>query len=85
MIWTGDIVAHDIWNTSRKTNLEIIDYTIRALVSYLPGIPVFPALGNHEGEPVDRYSREVSFLIPFITHKSIMLCRNSEYIDIDFI
>lgn len=55
VIWTGDIVAHDIWNTSRKTNLEIIDYTIRALVSYLPGIPVFPALGNHEGEPVDSF------------------------------
>ncbi|CAN7988622.1 unnamed protein product [Ixodes hexagonus] len=56
VIWTGDIVAHDIWNTSRESNLAIIDYTTKTLAKYMdPSIPVFPALGNHEGEPVDSF------------------------------
>ncbi|XP_029846362.2 sphingomyelin phosphodiesterase [Ixodes scapularis] len=57
VIWTGDIVAHDIWNTSRASNLAVIDYTTKTLAKYLDpsGVPVFPALGNHEGEPVDSF------------------------------
>lgn len=55
VIWTGDMVAHSIWNTSRARNLAIMQYTVDALVKYLPGVPIFPALGNHEGNPVDSF------------------------------
>ncbi|EEC06961.1 sphingomyelin phosphodiesterase, putative, partial [Ixodes scapularis] len=57
VIWTGDSVAHDYWNTSRESNLAVIDYTTKTLAKYLDpsGVTVFPALGNHEGEPSDRY------------------------------
>ncbi|XP_037518477.2 sphingomyelin phosphodiesterase [Rhipicephalus sanguineus] len=55
VIWTGDMVAHDIWNTSRLCNLGIMEYTVKAIEKYLPGVPVYPALGNHEGQPVDSF------------------------------
>ncbi|XP_075752511.1 sphingomyelin phosphodiesterase isoform X4 [Rhipicephalus microplus] len=55
VIWTGDMVAHHIWNTSRLANLGIMEYTVKTIEKYLPGIPVYPALGNHEGEPVDSF------------------------------
>ncbi|KAG0431190.1 hypothetical protein HPB47_022011, partial [Ixodes persulcatus] len=54
VIWTGDVVAHDIWNTSREKTLAMIDYTSMSLAEYMgPSVPVYPALGNHEGEPVN--------------------------------
>ncbi|XP_077489009.1 sphingomyelin phosphodiesterase-like [Amblyomma americanum] len=55
VIWTGDMVAHNIWNTTRARNLDIMQYTVDALEKYLPGVPIFPALGNHEGNPVDSF------------------------------
>lgn len=55
VIWTGDMVAHDVWNTSRAGNLDIIEYTVKSLEKYLPGVPIYPALGNHEGNPVDSF------------------------------
>ncbi|KAH6928724.1 hypothetical protein HPB50_018775 [Hyalomma asiaticum] len=54
IIWTGDMVAHHVWNTSRTGNLDIMEYTVKMIEKYLPGVPVYPALGNHEGQPVDR-------------------------------
>lgn len=70
VIWTGDIVAHDIWNTSRASNLAVIDYTTKTLAKYLDpsGVPVFPSLGNHEGEPVDRWAG-ASACAPFFQSK----------------
>ncbi|CAN7994787.1 unnamed protein product [Ixodes pacificus] len=56
VIWTGDVVAHDIWNTSREKTLAMIDYTAMSLAEYMgPSVPVYPALGNHEGEPVNSF------------------------------
>ncbi|XP_075551077.1 sphingomyelin phosphodiesterase-like [Dermacentor variabilis] len=63
VIWTGDMVAHDVWNTSRASNLDIMEYTVKSLEKYLPGVPIYPALGNHEGNPVD------SFPIPAVKGK----------------
>lgn len=55
IIWTGDLVPHNVWNTSRSGNLEALRYTVEALQKYLPGVPVYPALGNHEGNPADSF------------------------------
>ncbi|XP_064489276.1 sphingomyelin phosphodiesterase-like [Ornithodoros turicata] len=55
VIWTGDMVPHDIWNVSRTDNLAIMKETAEMIARYLPGVPVFPALGNHEGVPVDSF------------------------------
>ncbi|XP_049527023.1 sphingomyelin phosphodiesterase isoform X6 [Dermacentor silvarum] len=55
VIWTGDIVPHDYWNTSREGNIAVTKYTADAIAKFLPGVPVFPAIGNHESHPSDSF------------------------------
>lgn len=60
-IWTGDVPPHNIWNQSRADQIAALDYANKLIVEYLPGLKVFPAVGNHEGAPVN------SFPPPFVT------------------
>jgi sphingomyelin phosphodiesterase len=53
-LWTGDLLAHDIWNQTRDENLKIIKDTVNQMSENFPGIPIFPSLGNHESAPVNR-------------------------------
>lgn len=55
ILWTGDLPPHDIWNQTREENLKIIKETVRQMSEMFPGIPIFPALGNHESAPVNRF------------------------------
>ena len=34
--------------------IAALDYANKLIVKYLPGLKVFPAVGNHEGAPVNR-------------------------------
>ncbi|KAK6631215.1 hypothetical protein RUM43_014312 [Polyplax serrata] len=60
IIWTGDIPPHDVWNQTRDENLMILKETVSQLTKFFPGVPIFPALGNHEAVPVN------SFPPPFV-------------------
>ncbi|XP_073991231.1 sphingomyelin phosphodiesterase isoform X2 [Rhodnius prolixus] len=60
IIWTGDLPPHDVWNQTREENLMILKETVAQMVKTFPGIPIFPALGNHEAAPVN------SFPPPFV-------------------
>ncbi|XP_071804161.1 sphingomyelin phosphodiesterase-like [Asterias amurensis] len=63
---TGDIPAHDVWNQTRQDQTSALNETTQYLMKYLPGVPVYSALGNHESSPVN------SFPPPFVTgHNSI--------------
>jgi len=53
--WTGDLPAHDIWNQTKEGNKEVVRATARQLQKFFPGVPVYPALGNHESVPVDSF------------------------------
>lgn len=56
LFWTGDNVAHDIWN---QTSHENSDYTVRIsewLQEHLGDVPVYPTPGNHEFFPVNAMS-----------------------------
>ena len=53
--WTGDLPAHDIWRQTRASNADIVRGTARQLRQHFPGVPVYPALGNHESVPVDSF------------------------------
>jgi hypothetical protein len=44
-----------VWNQTREENLMILKETVAQLTKTFPGIPIFPALGNHESAPVNRY------------------------------
>lgn len=59
-MWTGDLPPHDVWNQTREENLKIIRETVLQMAERFPGIPIFPALGNHESAPVN------SFPPPFV-------------------
>ncbi|KAL0268955.1 UNVERIFIED_CONTAM: hypothetical protein PYX00_010720 [Menopon gallinae] len=60
IIWTGDIPPHDVWNQTREENIMILKETVQQLTQFFPGVPIFPALGNHEAAPVN------SFPPPFV-------------------
>lgn len=55
IVWTGDIVPHNVWNTSRAGNLDTIREAVQMVKDYFPDVPVFPAIGNHESHPVNAF------------------------------
>lgn len=56
IVWTGDLVPHDVWNQSKSHNLQIIKEAVKQMTEKFPNVPIFPALGNHESSPVNRYN-----------------------------
>ncbi|ROT72613.1 Sphingomyelin phosphodiesterase B [Penaeus vannamei] len=56
ILWTGDLIPHNVWNTTREGNLDIIRQTVQMVKQYFPDTPVFPAIGNHESHPVNATS-----------------------------
>ncbi|KAF5282840.1 hypothetical protein FQA39_LY17490 [Lamprigera yunnana] len=53
--FTGDIVSHRVWATSRKENAIAIKTFLQGLKDTFGDIPVYPILGNHEAHPVDLF------------------------------
>jgi len=56
ILWTGDLIPHDVWSTSKQENIYIIDRLVKLLAQYFPGVPVYPTLGNHEAHPVNAFA-----------------------------
>ncbi|PWY63453.1 Metallo-dependent phosphatase [Aspergillus eucalypticola CBS 122712] len=53
-LFTGDIVAHDIWNTSQESVLASFNETNSALHTLLNNNnPIYAAIGNHDTHPVN--------------------------------
>ena len=63
---TGDLPAHDIWRQSRASNLHTIRIVAEALHKYFPDTPVLPAIGNHEGFPVNMFPGLTSMIISYL-------------------
>lgn len=55
ILWTGDLPPHDVWNQTKEENLKVLQETVAQMSDMFPGVPIFPALGNHESSPVNRY------------------------------
>ncbi|XP_054156915.1 sphingomyelin phosphodiesterase-like [Oppia nitens] len=55
VIWTGDNIPHDVWNTTQTVNLLHIDAMTNAIKSSFSDKMVFPCLGNHETHPINMY------------------------------
>ncbi|XP_042894288.1 sphingomyelin phosphodiesterase-like isoform X2 [Penaeus japonicus] len=55
ILWTGDLIPHNLWNTSREGNLDVTRQAVQMIKDSFPGIPVFPAVGNHEAHPVNAF------------------------------
>lgn len=78
IVWTGDLVPHDVWNQTKEENMKIIKETVKQMSEKFPGIPIFPALGNHESSPVNRFVVETSVYLIFLMNKffqnGIIIC-----------
>jgi len=55
IIWTGDLPAHNDWNQSRSGQTFLLTNLTSLLLKYFPNTPVYPALGNHESDPVNSF------------------------------
>jgi len=56
IVWTGDLVPHDVWSTEKAENLYIIDRLMTLMKTYFPNTPLYPTLGNHESSPFNVFS-----------------------------
>lgn len=55
IFWTGDLLPHDIYNQSKDGNIELIKKLTELITKHFPDAPIFPALGNLEGHPVNSF------------------------------
>lgn len=53
IIFTGDSPVHAVWETTPEGNLGIANTTYSLMKKYLPNVPFFGAIGNHEFSPVN--------------------------------
>ena len=53
IIWTGDLIPHNVWSSDRSENVLIMRKLINLFRQYFPTTPIYPTLGNHEGSPVN--------------------------------
>jgi sphingomyelin phosphodiesterase len=53
IIWTGDNIAHNIWEQTENTQADTTLNISQALKNYFPNTPVYPIFGNHECFPAD--------------------------------
>lgn len=55
IIWTGDLPPHDVYNQTKAGNLKHNHYVYNLFSTYFPKTPIFPALGNHETDPINSF------------------------------
>lgn len=60
VIWTGDIPPHDVWNQTRKGQIDLLRKVSQLIGKHLGSVPIYPSLGNHESVPINKLS-----LLPF--------------------
>lgn len=62
---SGDLVSHTVWAYTPETHSFMVKNLSDTIRSYFPKTPVYFAVGNHEGVPVDKW---VNLYSMFITH-----------------
>uniref|UniRef100_A0A0N5AF90 Sphingomyelin phosphodiesterase n=1 Tax=Syphacia muris TaxID=451379 RepID=A0A0N5AF90_9BILA len=50
---TGDMEAHNIWDYTREDTMANLNNISSVIHKYFPKTPIFEAIGNHEGVPMD--------------------------------
>ncbi|XP_046742725.1 sphingomyelin phosphodiesterase-like [Diprion similis] len=54
--FTGDIIDHGVWETTREGNIESIKKTFKQLYETFGSVPVYPIFGNHEPNPTNVFA-----------------------------
>ncbi|KAJ6645977.1 Sphingomyelin phosphodiesterase, partial [Pseudolycoriella hygida] len=55
IIWTGDLQPHNVWSETKEENVKLLREMVAIMKAKFPNIPIFPAIGNHEGSPVNSF------------------------------
>nr|CAB3266404.1 sphingomyelin phosphodiesterase 1 [Phallusia mammillata] len=55
ILWTGDLPAHNVWSQKRSSQIYLIKNLTTLLLKYFPDTAIYPALGNHESDPVNSF------------------------------
>ncbi|KAJ3113294.1 hypothetical protein HDU96_003563 [Phlyctochytrium bullatum] len=56
VIITGDLVPHNLWETSKDKVFEELEVAINLIKAELPGVQVIPAIGNHDTAPTNYWA-----------------------------
>lgn len=46
IVWTGDNIAHDIWNQKMETQTDNTDEITKVLLKHFPNTYVYPMFGT---------------------------------------
>lgn len=55
VLWTGDLEPHNVWHYTKSNHLNMLTNLTTLFLQYFPKTPVFSAVGNHEGVPMDSF------------------------------
>lgn len=55
IVYTGDSPAHTVWDETQSGQLNVSRYIAETIYKYMPGVPGFPAIGNHDTYPTNLY------------------------------
>lgn len=50
-------MPHDIWNQTNEEITAIVEEHIQLISDKLPGVTIYPSLGNHERAPANLYQK----------------------------
>ncbi|KAI8616023.1 Metallo-dependent phosphatase-like protein [Chytriomyces sp. MP71] len=56
VLLTGDLVPHNLWETTTANVFSALEQAIGLIKQYLPGTPVIPAVGNHDTSPSNYFA-----------------------------
>lgn len=51
---TGDYLSHNIWAYKKENHKKVIETLNELFNYYLPNIPIYWGIGNHEGVPANK-------------------------------
>ncbi|XP_026274503.1 sphingomyelin phosphodiesterase [Frankliniella occidentalis] len=54
--FTGDVIDHGVWDTSRETNVQILRNTFASMKQAFGDVRVLPIVGNHEPHPLNCFA-----------------------------
>eukprot|EP00095_Tigriopus_kingsejongensis_P001409 maker-scaffold229_size244821-snap-gene-1.14 protein:Tk01409 transcript:maker-scaffold229_size244821-snap-gene-1.14-mRNA-1 annotation:"hypothetical protein TcasGA2_TC005858" len=66
-IYTGDSPPHDVWQQSMESNSEHSKRVFEVYEAFLPDVPLYFSLGNHEGF-VNHITILLKFIFNILTH-----------------
>jgi len=55
IMWTGDNIAHDIWNQNVGNQTKNTYEATQSVLKYFPNASIYPMFGNHEPYPADQF------------------------------